>query len=170
MKMTVALGSATVWLRDGTQMSFTPSVNDEWRCTQIKDRNGNFISVTYTAQGNINTVTDTLGRQMVFNYDANNRLLTITQNRTGLDDTLVTFGYENASFNPAFSGLYTFAPTTSTSSTRHLDRSIRSAATRQIIICFRMSVTTSTRQPKLIVRASAKNVCGRNSGTMDKKQ
>jgi hypothetical protein len=40
MKMTVAPGSATVWLRDGTQMSFTPSVNDEWRCTQIKDRNG----------------------------------------------------------------------------------------------------------------------------------
>ena len=115
MKMVVhAGGEATVWLKDGTQLSFTPSVNDELRCTQIKDRNGNFISVTYTVQGNINTATDTVGRAIVFNYDSNNRLLTLTQNRTGLDDTLVSFGYENASFSPSFSGLYTFAPMTST--------------------------------------------------------
>jgi YD repeat-containing protein len=60
------VSGATVWLKDGTQMSFSPSVNDEMRCTKIKDRNGNFISVSYTAQGNINTVTDTLGRQIVF--------------------------------------------------------------------------------------------------------
>ena len=107
-------GSATVWLKDGTQMSFSPSVNDEMRCTQVKDRNGNFISVTYTAQGNIDKVTDTLGRQVVFNYDVNQRLLKISQARTGLVNDLVTFGYENVSFGPSFPGLTVFAPTTST--------------------------------------------------------
>jgi RHS repeat-associated protein len=107
-------GNAVVWLRDGTQMSFEASTNGELRCKQIKDRNGNFISVSYTAQGNINTVTDTLGRQVVFNYDPNHRLLEITQARAGLVDTLVTFGYENASFSPSFPGLTVLAPTTST--------------------------------------------------------
>jgi RHS repeat-associated protein len=105
---------ATVWLKDGTQMSFSSSVNDELRCSKIKDRNGNFISVTYTAQGNISTVTDTLDRQVVFNYDTNHRLLSISQDRTGLVDTLVTFGYDNASFSPSFPGFNVLAPTTAT--------------------------------------------------------
>ena len=107
-------GNATVYLKDGTQMSFSPSVNSEMRCTKIKDRNGNFISVTYTAQGNINVVTDTLGRQIVFNYDANQRPVTITQSRTGMNTTLLTFGYDNVSFNPSFPGLNIIGPGTST--------------------------------------------------------
>ena len=107
-------GNATVWLKDGTQMSFSPSVNDEMRCTKIKDRNGNFINVSYTVQGNIDTVTDTVGRQIFFNYDANQRLLSISQVRTGLTNTMVTFGYENISFTPSFPGLTVFAPGTST--------------------------------------------------------
>lgn len=107
-------GTATVWLRDGTQMSFSPSVNDELRCTRVKDRNGNFVNVTYTSQGNINTVTDTLGRQIFFNYDANQRLLSISQVRSDLEDTLVTFGYESVSFSPTFPGVYVFAPSTPT--------------------------------------------------------
>ncbi|HEV8371030.1 MAG TPA: hypothetical protein VGQ39_23990, partial [Pyrinomonadaceae bacterium] len=106
-------GTATVWLRDGTQMSFD-AWNGEFRCNKIKDRNGNFISVTYTAAGFIDTVTDTLGRQVVFNYDAYYRLISISQVRTGLVDTLVTFGYDNASFSPSFPGFNVFAPTTST--------------------------------------------------------
>ena len=108
------VGGATVWLKDGTQMTFSPSVNDEMRCTKIKDRNGNFISVTYTAQGNIDVVTDTLGRQIVFSYDTNQRLVTITQSRTGMDSTLLTFGYENVSFTPSFPGLNVIGPGTST--------------------------------------------------------
>src|SRR5881409_3310756 len=36
---------AIVRTTDGTQFSFTPvTVNNEYRCTQIKDRNGNYIS------------------------------------------------------------------------------------------------------------------------------
>lgn len=86
----------------------------ELRCKEIKDRNGNFIKVDYTAQSNIDKVTDTLGRQVVFNYDANYRLLTISQSRTGLVTTLVTFGYDSVSFSPFFPGLNVFAPTTAT--------------------------------------------------------
>lgn len=105
--------TATVWLRDGTQMSFE-GWNGEYHCTKIKDRNGNFISVTYNLAGLINTVTDTLGRQVVFNYDANYRLISISQVRSGLEDTLVTFGYDNVSFSPSFPGFDVFTPPTST--------------------------------------------------------
>lgn len=65
-------------------------------------------------QGNINTVTDTLGREVVFNYDANHRPLSITQARTGMVQTLITFGYENVTFSPSFPGYAVVAPTTST--------------------------------------------------------
>ena len=103
-------GNAIVWLKDGTQMKFEASPFGELRCKEIKDRNGNFIKVDYTAQSNIDKVTGTLGRQVVFNYDANYRLLSISQSRTGLVSTLVTFGYDNISFNPVFSGLVIFGP------------------------------------------------------------
>ncbi|HKY42733.1 MAG TPA: RHS repeat-associated core domain-containing protein [Pyrinomonadaceae bacterium] len=107
-------GTAIVWLQDGTQLKFEPALNGELRCNEIKDRNGNFIKVDYTAQSNIDKVTDTLGRQVIFNYDGNHRLLKISQVRTGLVDDLVTFGYENATFSPAFPGLTLFAPGGST--------------------------------------------------------
>jgi hypothetical protein len=43
----------------GSELKFYP-MNDEWRCTEVKDRNGNYISVSYdSSTGNINTVTDT---------------------------------------------------------------------------------------------------------------
>ncbi len=107
-------GNAVVWLNDGTQMAFEASTNGESRCREIKDRNGNFIKVDYNPAGNIDKVTDTLGRQVFFNYDGNDRLLTLSQTRTGLVNTLVTFGYENVAFSPNFPGLTVFSPTTST--------------------------------------------------------
>jgi len=39
-----------------------------FRCTQIKDRNGNYITITYDDWGNLLTVTDTLGRVITVNY------------------------------------------------------------------------------------------------------
>jgi RHS repeat-associated protein len=107
-------GNAIVWQKDGTQLAFEASTNGESRCREIKDRNGNFIRVDYNAAGNIDKVTDTLGRQVFFNYDGNDRLLTISQTRTGLVNTLVTFGYENVSFVPNFPGFTVFSPNTST--------------------------------------------------------
>ena len=103
-------GNVIVWLKDGTQMKFASSPFDEMRCKEIKDRNGNFIKVDYTAQSNIDKITDTLGRQIFFNYDGNFRLVTISQVRTGLAHVLVSFGYENVSFSPSFPGLNVFSP------------------------------------------------------------
>src|ERR1043166_4032376 len=65
-----------VRMTDGTQLSFTPvTINSEFRCTQIKDRNGNYISATYdSTTGHLLTITDTLGRVASFIYDANTNL------------------------------------------------------------------------------------------------
>jgi subtilisin family serine protease len=56
---------------DGTQLTFVPvTINNEYRCTQIKDRNGNYISATYnTTNGHLLTIRDTLEREVIFVYD-----------------------------------------------------------------------------------------------------
>ncbi len=53
-----------------------------FRPTQIKDTNGNFITITYVAdtEQSINTITDTLGRVITFNYDTNKNLQSIAWN------------------------------------------------------------------------------------------
>src|SRR5260370_1691548 len=61
---------------DGSQLTFT-SNDANYVCTEIKDRNGNFISIAYNGTLPI-TVTDTLGRLISFNY-TNGFLPSITQ-------------------------------------------------------------------------------------------
>jgi YD repeat-containing protein len=63
---------------DGTQMTYN-KIENEWRCTKIKDRNGNFITVNYNALGDLTSIIDTLGRTITFNYDSNANLSSITQ-------------------------------------------------------------------------------------------
>ncbi|HEX8368004.1 MAG TPA: FG-GAP-like repeat-containing protein [Pyrinomonadaceae bacterium] len=58
----------TVTGTDGTKMSY------EWkagafRCNQIKDRNGNYITINHDEYGVLRTVTDTLGRVITVYYD-----------------------------------------------------------------------------------------------------
>src|ERR1700752_1735912 len=74
------LDSTTMILRttDGTQLSYALQAG-EYKCTQIKDRNGNYITIGYTIAGQINTITDTLGRIVTFNYDGSGWLTSITQ-------------------------------------------------------------------------------------------
>lgn len=43
-----------------------------YRCTQIKDRNGNYITVEYTSDGRLEKITDTLGREIFVTYDGDN--------------------------------------------------------------------------------------------------
>lgn len=88
---------------DGSQISFTLK-GYEFRCTKIKDSNGNFITVSYNAVGNVSSVTDTLGRIITFTYDANNRPLSIEQNRGGQTHQWATFGYASLTMNAAFAG------------------------------------------------------------------
>jgi YD repeat-containing protein len=63
---------------DGTQLTFT-RMDGEYVCTQVKDANGNFLTVTYNADGDLKDVTDTLKRKLVFNYDSFGNLQSITQ-------------------------------------------------------------------------------------------
>ncbi len=62
---------------DGTQLSYA-LLGNEFKCTQIKDRNGNYITIDYVS-GRLDKVIDTLGRQVKFNYDSNGLLTSITQ-------------------------------------------------------------------------------------------
>jgi RHS repeat-associated protein len=103
-------GGATVRTKDGTQLLFSPSVNGEMRCTQIKDRNGNYLSFTYNGAGNITSAVDTLGRTITFNYDGNNRLLSVTQNRGGNTYTWATFVYSDVYMAPDFGNMRIHGP------------------------------------------------------------
>src|SRR6185369_9487773 len=93
---------------DGTQLSYQV-FNSESRCTQIKDRNGNYITVNYDWLGHIFTIIDTLGRAITFNYDGNANLLSISQSWT-LDGSTqthnwATFGWTTKTIQPSFSGV-----------------------------------------------------------------
>jgi hypothetical protein len=91
-------GSLLVRGADGTQMSYW-SINSEYRCQEIKDRNGNFITIKYDPVngkanlGRITSIIDTLGRTINFNYDVKFRLQTITQMRNGQPHVWASFGY-----------------------------------------------------------------------------
>ena len=97
---------AIVRTTDGTQFVFTPvSVNNEYRCTQIKDRNGNYISATYnTTTGHLLTLTDTLGRVVNFIYDTNSNLQYVQQTWATGTHNWATFTYGEVFVAPAFGG------------------------------------------------------------------
>jgi YD repeat-containing protein len=91
-------------MSDGTQLSFVLK-NREYRCTQVKDRNGNFITATYDdVTGNLTTMTDTLGRTLTFVYDALGGLQQITQLWNGVTHNWATFGYTTKIVQTNFSG------------------------------------------------------------------
>jgi YD repeat-containing protein len=98
---------------DGTQLSYAADGAGQFVCTQIKDRNGNFLSVSYNA-GRITSVTDTLGRAVSFNYDANNRLSTVTQARGAQQYQWAAFGYSNVTVSPSFPGMSVYGPVNTT--------------------------------------------------------
>jgi YD repeat-containing protein len=91
---------------DGTQLTFIPvTVNSEYRCTQVKDRNGNYISATYnTTNGHVLTITDTLGRLITFVYDVSDNLISIRQTWAGVTRDWATFYYGQVYVAPAFGG------------------------------------------------------------------
>ncbi|HKO18643.1 MAG TPA: PKD domain-containing protein, partial [Acidobacteriaceae bacterium] len=108
LQLTEGGGGLLLRSTDGTQVSYSSS-NSGWRATLIEDRNGNFISVGYDWRGDITSVTDTLGRLITFNYDANANLSTITQGwqAGGIQQThtWASFGWGTATLQPAFSAV-----------------------------------------------------------------
>jgi YD repeat-containing protein len=96
-------GGLVVFTKDGTQLIFGFSSPDgDYRCTQMKDRNGNYISVAYNSLGRISTITDTLARVVNFNYDANDYLASITQTWNGQTHTWATFTFGELYMQPSF--------------------------------------------------------------------
>lgn len=100
--------------RNGTTVKYQafPSQAMLFRPIQIKDRNGNFITINYlSGMGNdqhIDTVVDTLGRVIKFVYDGANHLSQITQAvdpKTDSSGTHVwaTFNWAQVPFNYLFS-------------------------------------------------------------------
>jgi YD repeat-containing protein len=98
--------SSSLLLRatDGTQLTFS-KYNNEWHCTQLKDSNGNYITVNYNALGHITSIVDTLNRTITFAYDGNENLTVLRQTWNGTTHDLVSFGWTNVTVNPGFSGL-----------------------------------------------------------------
>jgi YD repeat-containing protein len=82
------------------------TINSEYRCTEIKDRNGNYISASYnTTTGHVQSITDTLNRTLNFVYDANSNLQAIRQTWTGnVSHDWATFSYGQVLVAPAFGG------------------------------------------------------------------
>lgn len=109
MQMIDYTSSALVRDKHGTQYIFSP-INNELRCTQIKDRNGNYISVSYNGYGQVGTITDTLGRVVTFNYGADQNLSSITQAWGGGTHTWASFNYGQLYVQPNFPGLYINGP------------------------------------------------------------
>lgn len=107
----------TVTGTSGTKMLFK-WIAGAYRCEQIKDRNGNFITINHDEQGLLRTVTDTLGRVINVNYDNQLYPTSITQtwksnNGAGsnVTHTWATFVYKYHTMNPSFdSSMTVFGP------------------------------------------------------------
>jgi YD repeat-containing protein len=102
-------GSLTLRPTDGSQLSYN-LMNGQYQCVQLKDRNGNYISISYYSDGRINTVTDTLSRVITFNYDSLMNLTSITQTWGGMTHTWATFGWSNLTLNTSFKGMAVVGP------------------------------------------------------------
>jgi YD repeat-containing protein len=106
---------------DGTMMLYTwKTAAARFMCTEIKDRNGNYISVAYSGSYPT-TMTDTLGRVITINYDGGGYPTSITQDWKATNGegsttthTWATFSYTNATVSTSFSGLTVIGPANST--------------------------------------------------------
>ena len=85
----------------------TPGQNKDL-VNQIKDRNGNYITVNHNSSGDLTSITDTLGRVVTVNYSGGSPS-TITQtwkNNNGAGSnvtyTHATFSYVNKTVTPSF--------------------------------------------------------------------
>jgi YD repeat-containing protein len=95
-------GNLLLKATDGTQLTYV-KMNNEYRCTEIKDRNGNFMTINRNGFGQITTIIDTLSRTVTFNYDANQNLSSITQLWNGQAHQWATFGYNDKTIQTGFS-------------------------------------------------------------------
>ncbi|HWW76578.1 MAG TPA: hypothetical protein VNZ44_14370, partial [Pyrinomonadaceae bacterium] len=105
------LSSGAAHLPDGTYIDYGAPGEGAIYPTKITDANGNLVTITYRNNSGprIQTVTDTLGRVIIFHYDSNNLLTAITAPgyQGGPDRTLVRLLYDQMSVGASFPGLAT---------------------------------------------------------------
>lgn len=113
-QLTFSGSAPLVRTTDGMQYLFGAQVGGgtEWRCTQIKDRNGNYISAEYDlSTGHLLRIKDTLwvagsnNRVVNFNYNADGTLDTITQTWGGATHTYAQFLYGSITMSLNLPGL-----------------------------------------------------------------
>ncbi|HEX6184770.1 MAG TPA: PA14 domain-containing protein [Pyrinomonadaceae bacterium] len=78
MQLTEDGGGLSLLTTDGTRVALA-FVGNEYHCTEIKDTDGNYITVNYGANNSIQTIVDTLGRTITFRYDQFGNLQEIVQ-------------------------------------------------------------------------------------------
>lgn len=79
---------------NGTMLTFA-WLGGQLQCTEIKDRNGNYLSMAYDSFGHLSQVTDTLGRIFLFDRDAGGNLASIVRVADAARTVVATFGYED---------------------------------------------------------------------------
>jgi YD repeat-containing protein len=122
MRLTVESGGQmTLRTADGTTLRFAwfaqPTGAPAYRCTEVKDTNGNYLTITYTANGRLNTVTDTLGRVFGFSYYDNFHVSDITQTWNGQTHGWAHFDYMAIGFSTNFGSLAVNGPANGTGHT-----------------------------------------------------
>lgn len=106
-------GSLTLRTPDGARLSYW-LMGGDYLCTEIRDRNGNFITIRYDGYGQLQSVTDTLARTVNFRYDAYQNLISIWQtwtvNGQQQEHVYATFGYADRSINTNFQNMTVVGP------------------------------------------------------------
>ncbi|MEJ7860895.1 MAG: VCBS repeat-containing protein [Pyrinomonadaceae bacterium] len=106
---------------DGTQMKYFWKAG-AYRCAEVKDSNGNFITVTHDGAGLLRTIKDTLGRIISVSYDNALHPTLITQTWAGgVTHNWAVFSYTTIPISYNFGGLGVAGPANG-SSLKVLDR------------------------------------------------
>jgi RHS repeat-associated protein len=102
-------------LRDGTQITFAlqGSSGGYVLPTQIKDRNGNYITINYSGTGQqISSIVDTVGRTTNFSYNGDGTLASISKSGFGNASRTWSFSYSSLALSYSFATSLTVnAPT-----------------------------------------------------------
>ena len=106
--------SATAKHPNGTVVQYGARGQDSIYPTRITDASGNYITIVYrnNAGPQIDRITDTVGREVVFHYDSSSRLTAITAPGLGGNSVfeVARFHYKTLTLNPGFPGLTVRVP------------------------------------------------------------
>ena len=97
-------------LPDGTQITFALQGTSGGYVlpTQVKDRNGNYITINYSGIGQqISSIVDTVGRTTSFSYNTDGTLSTISKSGFGNASRSWTFSYTSVTLSYSFASSLT---------------------------------------------------------------